>query len=160
MVRIVVFSACALLVTTQASSACSYLSDRSVVFADNTMTVCEDVFDSLGVLSMDTLNWYIAEKSIEGPIDSYWDQWAIRSEDTPILTQNLEKNYFGLGLWMPEELRDEETNMSTEEWLKSHGLMFSVGFGDKHDGEPRMRFDYRWHEYYDADWMMQIEVPF
>ncbi len=43
MVRIVVLSACALLVATQASSACNYLSDRSVVFADNTMPVCEDV---------------------------------------------------------------------------------------------------------------------
>ncbi|MCV5991403.1 hypothetical protein OFO94_35620, partial [Escherichia coli] len=67
---------------------------------------------------------------------------------------------FGLGFWMPEELRDEESKMDTEEWLRSHGLMFSVGFGDKSDGQPRMRFDYRWHEYYDADWMMQIEVPF
>ncbi|MHA2738703.1 hypothetical protein [Vibrio harveyi] len=160
MVRIVVLSACAMLVATQASSACNYLSDRSVVFADNTMPVCEDIFDSVGVLSIDTLSWYTAEKQIEGPTESYWDQWAFKSEDSPILTQNLDSNYFGLGLWMPEELRDDEAKMSTEEWLRSHGLMFSIGFGDKNGSEPRMRVDYRWHEYYDADWMMQIEVPF
>ncbi len=66
MVRIVVFSACTLLVVTQASFACNYLSDRSVVFADNTMPICEDIFDSVGVLSVDTLNWYEAE---ERPLD-------------------------------------------------------------------------------------------
>ncbi|CAH1524957.1 MULTISPECIES: hypothetical protein [Vibrio] len=161
MVRIVVFSACTLLVVTQASFACNYLSDRSVVFADNTMPICEDIFDSVGVLSVDTLNWYEAEeRPLDEPTENYWDEWAIKSEDTPLLTQSLESNYFGLGVWMPEELRDDESKMTTEEWLKSHGLMFSIGFGDKSDGEPRMRFDYRWHEYYDADWMMQIEVPF
>ncbi|YCO01662.1 hypothetical protein ACB087_01825 [Vibrio sp. VNB-15] len=161
MVRIVVLSACALLVATQASSACNYLSDRSVVFADNTMPICEDIFDSVGVLSVDTLDWYeTEERARDVPTESYWDEWAIKPDDTPLLTQSVENNYFGLGVWMPEELRDDESKMTTEEWLKSHGLMFSVGFGDKNDGEPRMRFDYRWHEYYDADWMMQIEVPF
>ena len=165
MVKIVVFSTCALLLATQAHAACHYLPDRSVVFADNTMQICEDTFDSISILGNDTLGWYITDKSVESPIGShwehsYWEEWAIRSEDTPVLTQNLENSYFGLGLWMPEELREEEEKMSAEEWLKNHGLMFSVGFGDKQDGEPRMRFDYRWHEYYDADWMMQIEVPF
>ncbi|MGR5237143.1 hypothetical protein [Vibrio alfacsensis] len=160
MVRIVVFSTCMLFVATPASSACNYLSDRSVVFAKNTMPVCEDVFDSVGVLSVDTLSWYEAKKTLDEQTENYWDEWAIKSENTPLLTQNLKKNYFGLGVWMPEELQNYENDMTTEEWLRSHGLMFSVGFGDKNDGEPRMRFDYRWHEYYDADWMMQIEVPF
>ncbi|MGR5067723.1 MULTISPECIES: hypothetical protein [Vibrio] len=160
MVRMVVFSACALLVATQASSACNYLSDRSVVFVNNTMPVCEDVFDSVGVLSVDTLSWYEEIKVTDELTDNYWDEWAIKSLDTPLLTKNHKNNYFGLGVWMPEELQGDENKMTTEEWLRSHGLMFSVGFGDKNDGEPRMRFDYRWHEYYDADWMMQIEVPF
>ncbi|MDW1913959.1 hypothetical protein J6320_06940 [Vibrio alginolyticus] len=160
MVRVVLFSACALLVVTQAHSACNYFSDRSVVFEDNTLPICEEILDSIGVLSTEALIWYAAEAKLEGPTENYWEEWAIKPEETPLLTQNLEKNYFGLGFWMPEELRDEESKMDTEEWLRSHGLMFSVGFGDKSDGRPRMRFDYRWHEYYDADWMMQIEVPF
>ncbi|EIO5098739.1 hypothetical protein LQN35_004099 [Vibrio parahaemolyticus] len=160
MARVAVFSACALLVVTQANSACNYLSDRSVVFEDNTMPICEEIFDTVGVLSTDTLDWYAAEATAEGPTENYWEEWAIKSQDIPFLTQNVDKNYFGLGIWMPEELREEENKMTTEEWLRSHGLMFSIGFGNKADGEPRMRFDYRWHEYYDGDWMMQIEVPF
>lgn len=160
MVRVAVFSTCALLVATQASFACNYLSDRSVVFADNIVPLCEDVMDSIGVLSTETLNWYQSEKTYDEPPENYWDEWAIKQEDTPFLTQNLENNYFGLGVWMPEELKNEENKMSTEEWLRSHGLMFSIGLGEKNGDQPRMRFDYRWHDYYDADWMMQIEVPF
>ncbi|WP_325205958.1 hypothetical protein [Vibrio sp. 03_296] len=61
---------------------------------------------------------------------------------------------------MPEEYENQVASMTTEEWLRSHGLMFSIGLGDKKSGEPRMRFDYRWHETSEADVMMQIEVPF
>ncbi|MDF2155155.1 hypothetical protein [Vibrio sp. CAU 1672] len=153
-----ILSALLWLAAVQTSIACSYLSDRSVVFSDNTQEVCEEVLDSIA--NAELLHWEIAKSQAEGPVKSYWEQWAIQSADTPLITQNLEKNYFGLGIWMPDELRAEERDMSTEEWLKNHGLLFSVGFGNKTDGEPRMRFDYRWHELYDADWMMQIEVPF
>ena len=30
--------------------------------------------------------------------------------------------------------------------------LVSVGFGDKSDGQPRMRFDYRWHEWVLSSW--------
>jgi len=96
MVRLAVFSACALLVVTQAHSACNYFSDRSVVFEDNTLPICEEILDSIGVLSTDALIWYAAEAKFEGPTENYWEEWAIKPEDTPLLTQNLEKNYFGL----------------------------------------------------------------
>ncbi|MGY0615009.1 hypothetical protein [Vibrio sp. FJH11] len=160
MVRVAVISACVLFVVPQTSEACNYFSDRSVVFADNTMPICEEMFDSVSSLSADALNWHISDVALDGTTENYWEEWAFKAHDTPLLTQNLEKNYFGLGLWMPEELVEEESKMSTEEWIRNQGLMFSIGFGDKGDGQPRMRVDYRWHEYYDADWMMQIEVPF
>nr|WP_319553118.1 hypothetical protein [uncultured Vibrio sp.] len=160
MVRLAVFGTCILLVNPQACLACNYISDRSVVFADNTMLICEELFDSTGVFSANTLSWYVPEVELDGPTQNYWEEWAFTQYETPILTQNLEKNYFGLGIWMPEELLEEESKMTTEEWIRNHGLMFSIGFGDKRDGEPRMRLDYRWHDYYDADWMMQIELPF
>ncbi len=160
MVRIAVFSACTLLVISQASAACNYISDRSVVFVDNTIPVCEDVFESASVLITDTLNWSTTPAALDESIGKYWEQWAFQKKETPILTKNLKKNHFGLGIWMPEDLMEEESKMNTEEWLLSHGLLFSVGFGNKGDGEPRMRFDYRWHDSYDADWMMQIELPF
>ncbi len=160
MVRLAVFSPCVLLVATQVSAACSYLSDRSVVFADNTMPVCEQVLDGVGVLATKKLNWSTSKIKLDGSKKNYWEEWAFKKNETSLLTSNLEKNHFGLGIWMPKELMEEESKMDTEEWLLSHGLMFSVGFGNKGDGKPRMRLDYRWHETYDADWMMQFEVPF
>ncbi|WGV98423.1 hypothetical protein QF117_00190 [Vibrio sp. YMD68] len=93
-------------------------------------------------------------------IGSYWDDWVMNSASDPFVTQNVSSNYFGLGVWMPSVLEDQLSSMSTEEWLMSHGLQLSVGFGDKKSGEPRMRFDYRWHEKYSGDVMMQFEVPF
>ncbi len=160
MVRVAVFSAFALLVVSQASTACNYVSDRSVVFADNTMAVCEEIFDGVSVLTTNTLDWATSKATLNGSKNKYWEEWAFKQNEMPILTKNLKKNHFGLGIWMPEELEDDESKMDTEEWLMSHGLMFSVGFGNKGDGEPRMRLDYRWHEYYDTDWMMHIELPF
>lgn len=158
MVRLALLGAYSVLLASQASAGCNYFSDRSVVFADNTLPVCEETFD--GVLSNSALNWDNSAILLDSSEGDYWQEWAFQSHDTKILTQSLKKNYFGLGVWMPEELLAEESKMTAEEWLLSHGVMFSVGFGDKRDGEPRMRLDYRWHEYYNADWMMQIELPF
>ncbi|MEZ8546483.1 hypothetical protein AB6D12_03210 [Vibrio cyclitrophicus] len=90
----------------------------------------------------------------------YWSDWVIQSKGSPLLTQSLESNYVGLGMWFPEDLEDEQYDMSTEEWLMNHGLQLSIGFGEKVEGQPRMRFDYRWHDSRDADLMMQVELPF
>ncbi len=160
MVRVAVLSACALLVVLKASAACNYLSDRSVVFADNTKPICEETSDSVSELKTKTLNWATSKIDVKESKKNYWEQWAFKNNQTSILTSKVEKNHFGLGVWMPKELMEEESKMDTEVLLLSHGLMFSVGFGNKGDGQPRMRLDYRWHDYVDADWMMQIEVPF
>lgn len=93
-------------------------------------------------------------------ISEYWAQWGLESVDDPFFTHKIAKNYIGIGVWMPSELIEEQAKMSTEEWLKSHGLLLSVGFGNKEKGEPRMRMDYRWHDDYEVDLMMHIEVPF
>lgn len=90
---------------------------------------------------------------------SYWDQWLISGEYAPFLTQRLSNNYFGVGVWLPEELEQDVHMMTYEEWLLSHGLQFSFGIGDKSAGEPRLRFDYRWHESYQGDIFMQFEIP-
>jgi hypothetical protein len=65
-----------------------------------------------------------------------------------------------VGVWVPNELKDDLAEMDTEQWLMSHGLQLSLGFGDKTSGKPRMRFDYRWHDRYDGDMMVQVELPF
>ncbi|MEZ9321507.1 hypothetical protein AB4161_14270 [Vibrio sp. 10N.286.51.E5] len=90
----------------------------------------------------------------------YWSDWVLQTKDSPLLTQSIESNYVGLGMWFPEDLEDEQYDMSTEEWLMNHGLQLSIGFGEKVEGQPRMRFDYRWHNSRDADLMMQVELPF
>ena len=92
----------------------------------------------------------------------YWSDWVLRTEANPVLTQNVANNYFGIGWWSPSTNEDEQqdTKLTTEEWLMNHGLVFSVGFGDKKNGQPRLRLDYLWHDEYQDNLMMQIEVPF
>ena len=92
----------------------------------------------------------------------YWADWVLRTDANPVLTQSVADNYFGIGWWSPSKNEGErqDTELTTEEWLMNHGLMFSVGFGDKKIGQPRLRLDYLWHDEYQDNLMMQIEVPF
>ncbi len=92
--------------------------------------------------------------------EGYWSDWILNSESNPVLTQTLASSYFGIGVWMPSDLESNFDFDHAEDWIRNHGLQFSLGFGDKKPGEPRMRIDYRWHEIYDGDVMMQIELPF
>ena len=91
---------------------------------------------------------------------NYWSDWVLKTESNPVLTQNFADNYFGVGWWSPEDNVLQGDEQTTEEWLMNHGLMFSVGFGDKTIGQPRFRLDYLWHDEDQDNVMMQIEVPF
>ncbi|OAJ95101.1 MULTISPECIES: hypothetical protein [Vibrio] len=92
---------------------------------------------------------------------SYWSDWLISNDTTPLISTNsASSKHFGVGVWVPNELEEHLADMSAENWIKSHGLQLSLGFGDLDAGTPRMRLDYRWHEQYDGDFMMQVEVPF
>ncbi len=90
----------------------------------------------------------------------YWSDWILNTESNPVITQTLASSYFGIGVWMPSDLESNFDFDHAEDWIRNHGLQFSLGFGDRRPGEPRMRIDYRWHEIYDGDVMMQIELPF
>lgn len=90
----------------------------------------------------------------------YWQEWALKTEDAPLFTQQILQSFIGLGIWLPEEAKAKQKEMSTEEWLFSHGLQVSVAIGDRHDDEARFRLDYRWSEAYQADVMFQVELPF
>lgn len=91
--------------------------------------------------------------------EGYWSDWVLKTESNPFLSQHYSDSYFGIGVWSPTEFEDEE-ELTTQEWLMNHGLQFSVGFGEKKLGEPRLRFDYMWHEDEQDNVMMQVEVPF
>ncbi|MGR5094060.1 hypothetical protein ACPV5O_15465 [Vibrio maritimus] len=99
------------------------------------------------------------EKPTNSLQDSYWDQWLLTQESEPVLTGNYENNFVGIGLWAPEEIARRKDEMSMQEWLMAQGLHIGVGFGEK-GKEPRLRLDYRWHQDYQGDMMMQVEVPF
>lgn len=90
----------------------------------------------------------------------YWSEWVLKTETNPVLTKNFSDNYFGVGWWQPDGVNSTEEERTAEEWLMDHGLMFSVGFGDKQDGKPRFRLDYLWHDEHQDNLMMQVEVPF
>ncbi len=79
-------------------------------------------------------------KSLEAP--DYWSDFGFFSKDTPLLTQSLESNYVGLGMWFPEDLEDEQYDSRLKSGWMNHGLQLSIGFGEKVEGQPRMRFDY------------------
>ncbi|ENY3837803.1 hypothetical protein ACFXIQ_003277 [Vibrio vulnificus] len=142
----------------QAAASCALLEERSIMLQDSAMEICTSLEDKISFLKNNAMAWLNEDK--QETQEDYWGEWALKPKDNPVLTQNLSDKHFGLGFWLPEEYENQVASMTTEEWLRSHGLMFSIGLGDKKSGEPRMRFDYRWHETSEADVMMQIEVPF
>jgi len=104
--------------------------------------------------------YYFFDQEENDDSAGYWSDWVLQSDTNPIFTQSLATSYVGLGVWVPSELEDRLTYLHPEEWLLSHGLQLSLGFGKKNIGEPRMRLDYRWHDKYEGDFMMQVELPF
>lgn len=94
--------------------------------------------------------------------DSYWEEWAFRTQDDPILTERLENSFWGLAVWKPEKFERQTLTEaeSYEDWLKLHGLQLSLGFGEKSGTTPRFRVDWRWHDSSDTDVLIQLELPF
>lgn len=109
-------------------------------------------YPALGELDYDAL-----QRPAGKDYSDYWSDWVLKAQTNPFLSQHFSSSYFGIGVWSPEE---DEEEMTTQEWLMNHGLQFSVGFGEKEAGEPRLRLDYMWHEDQQDNLMMQVEVPF
>ncbi|MFM2587978.1 hypothetical protein [Vibrio sp. TBV020] len=122
--------------------------------------VCFSILDGIGYTakSIDSISEYMVDDSTD--YSAYWSEWLLNNDSNPILSKSLASNYIGVGVWVPSELEDQLSSMDTEQWIKSHGLQLSLGFGDMNTGQPRMRVDYRWHDERDGDVMMQVEVPF
>lgn len=139
----------------------TYDKDTHSVMYTSQAGLCVSMLDTYNFARTQLVSLNLVESDPTQVFDGdYWSEWSFDQIDDPFITQNLASNYFGLGVWLPSDLAENVSTMSTDEWLRSHGLQFSVGFGDKKLGEPRMRLDYRWHEDYDGDIMMQVEVPF
>ena len=139
---------------------CNFFSLDSIMLTSDDENNCLDFSTSIESFDQRMMELSgLSEGEPESTAD-YWSDWVIQIKDAPLLTQSLESNYVGLGMWFPEDLEDDQYDMSPEEWLMNHGLQLSIGFGDKVEGQPRMRFDYRWHDSRHADLMMQVELPF
>lgn len=140
-----------------ASASCDLFSEESIMLSKKDCLDLSDGLESFGH-NVITIGGLLEEEKPDS--SEYWSEWALQTKDAPLITQSIKNNYIGLGAWFPEDLEENQRKMTTEEWLLNHGLQLSIGFGDKKDGEPRMRFDYRWHENQQPDVMMQIELPF
>ena len=109
---------------------CDFFSLDSIMLTSDDENNCLDLstsLESFGQRMMELIG--LSEDEPESTAD-YWSDWVIQSKDAPLLTQSLESNYVGLGMWFPEDLEDDQYDMSTEEWLMNHGLQLSIGFGD------------------------------
>ena len=140
--------------------ACDDFTGSSVVVKKEVSSVdCEGVAGTTEGISDKFLDLFTQQQPEKEEKDDYWGEWAFNTENNPIVSGRLEKKVVGVGLWLPEELSETEDEMPYDEWLKSHGLQVSFAVGDK-GKEPRVRFDYRWHEVHDGNLMFQVELPF
>ena len=122
-------------------------------------SICSDISQGLNTIVEKIYTLALPEKK-KRPAGDYWSEWAFQMEDEPIFTRQIDSNYIGVGWFMPNELAGEEGTMSYDEWLLNHGLQLSIGIGETNGSLPRVRVDYRWSQAYDADVMLQLEVPF
>jgi hypothetical protein len=140
--------------------ACWESDARPVVLVDEAFTLCEDIATSIDALVTKLLDTNNQNGSPINPLSSdYWDEWAMTTtHETPILTQNIQGNAIGLGFWLPQELADQD-DLDYMEWIENQGVLLSIGLGDKSSNEPRMRFDYQWHDKFEDTFHVQLEFP-
>ncbi|MBL4829967.1 MAG: hypothetical protein JKY55_08810 [Aliivibrio sp.] len=121
----------------------------------NRYSTCESRSDKLINLDFD-------EMESKGKVpDGYWEQWAIKQQDNPIISRRFEDSVLGFGVWRPEEqnLNQASSEETYSEWIMGHGLQLSVGIGSQERNEPRFRIDYQWHDKLNDSVSFQIEIP-
>lgn len=147
----------AALVLSAPTMACDQLKPASVVMEQHAET-CNEAPGALNDITEQFLSLFNqAEEDEMRNEGHYWQEWAFNTENTPIISSQLDKNVLGVGFWTPDEI--EETELSYEEWLDNQGLQVSFAVGNK-GKEPRVRVDYRWHDEHTPDVLFQVEVPF
>ncbi len=147
------------LLSASSTFACWEGEQESVVLVEKAFSLCEDITNSVDHLVSQLVD---ATNSITAPnplSTQYWDEWAMNaSQHDPFLTQDIQGNAIGLGLWLPQELADDE-EMSYMDYIENQGVLLSLGLGAKSSNEPRMRIDYKWHDEYEDTVHVQLEFP-
>lgn len=138
-----------------ASASC--VTEPSVVIDTNKYQQewCNTLNYNLGVVADVALPWLETEEK-----NNYWSSWWMNEDQAPIISQSIDDSYLGLGLWVPDEFKEMESEMTTAEWLMNQGVQLSLGLGDPNQGEARWRLDYRWHQETLKDIQLQVAWPF
>ncbi len=140
------------------SYACLSMFEESVVIEKPKFFLCQEISTSVETLVGEFVE-LLNRNETYSPIDNdYWNEWALKGDEQPLLTQRLSDNALGLGLWQPEEYAEID-DMTYREWFDSHGVLLSLGFGDRQSGHPRMRIDYHWHNEHEDNVNVLIEIP-
>ena len=123
--------------------------------SQNRYSTCDKPSDTLIDLDFDEM-----ESTNKVP-DGYWEQWAIKQQDNPIISHRFDDSVLGFGVWKPEDQnRNQESSEETySEWIMGHGLQLSIGLGSQERNEPRFRIDYQWHEKLNDSVSFQVEIP-
>ncbi|OEE63040.1 hypothetical protein A1OK_20875 [Enterovibrio norvegicus FF-454] len=94
------------------------------------------------------------------PLPSIWDGWKYDLDVPQYLTTSSGTTFYGFGIWKPEEYQGLSfKESSTEDWIMNHGLNFSFSTESK-ISDARYRFDMRWHEDSDTEFLLQMQLPF
>ncbi|MFA0676368.1 hypothetical protein AB4567_18760, partial [Vibrio sp. 10N.222.51.A6] len=101
-----IIAACSL----PAYAECDFFSLDSVMLTSDDENSCLDFSTSLEAFGQSMLELSGLSEPEPQTKPDYWSDWVIQSKDAPLLTQSLESNYVGLGMWFPEELEDEQYN--------------------------------------------------
>ncbi len=91
--------------------------------------------------------------------ESFWDSWVT---DSPFYSSSFEGgSHYGFSLYAPEGIEELE-HLSPEDvkrWIRQHGITMSFGIGELSTDKLRLRFDYRWQQETDSNFMLQMQIP-
>lgn len=101
-----------------------------------------------------TLVWQVESENLP----SFWETWEYDWDLPQFLSAQTESTYYGFGVWQPESLQEQSHDQDVEEWILDQGVNFSFSAESKATN-TRYRFDMRWHEKTDTEFLFQLQVP-
>lgn len=101
------------------------------------------------------IEWTVEQRLLT----SIWDGWEYNLGVPQFLTAEAGDSYYGFGLWKPEDDDLNPSDYSAKDWILDHGINFSFGT-ETVSQDIRYRFDMRWHEDLDTEFLFQMQMPF
>ncbi|CZF82017.1 hypothetical protein GCE9029_02978 [Grimontia celer] len=101
------------------------------------------------------IEWQVEDQVLP----TIWDSWKHDWDIPHFLSTQTGASYYGFGVWKPEEYQQQSfTEVGMEDWLLNHGLNFSFTT-ESNSSDTRYRFDMRWHEETNTEFLLQMQVP-